>query len=259
MQGRLTFALASLALAAGTARAQQHPMYVVHQEQVKPSMVEQYEATQKEFVAMVTKNKAAMPHFSFVGLMGEDFLYTYVAPVPNYAGLDGINQDFGALAQKEGPRFADLMKRGGAPTEVVRESVVSLWPELSYAPASPRLAFEDARYFHYDFYHLMPGRDGDAEALAKDFVALFKSKNIPNAYRLFKVEMGYEMPGLIVEVGAKDPVDYYAQQKSDMALLGKEGQALFARAQALTRRFESRTAWLRPDLSVMPPAPGAAK
>jgi hypothetical protein len=252
MRGTFGVALVSLAVTAGSAWAQGHPMYVVHQEYVKPSMVQQYEGTQKEFVAMITKNKAAMPHFSFAALVSDDFVYTYVAPVPNYAGMDAITQDFGALAQKEGAGFADLMKRGGAPTELVRESVVSFWPELSYSPAAPRLRFEDARYFHYDIYHVMPGRDGDAEALAREFVALFKSKNLPNGYRLFKAEMGPELPGMVVEVAAKDPADYYTQQVADRTALGAEGQALFAKAFALTRRFETRSAWLRPDLSVMP-------
>jgi hypothetical protein len=101
----------------------------------------------------------------------------------------------------------------------------------------------------------MPGRETDADALAKEFVALFKAKNMPNGYRLFKSEMGPDMPAIIVEVGAKDAADYYAQETSNRTTLGAEGQALFAKAFALTRRFETRSGWLRPDLSVMPPAP----
>jgi hypothetical protein len=169
--------------------------------------------------------------------------------------IDGIGQDFGALAQKEGAAYADLSKRGGATTDHVRESIVSLAPELSYTSATPRLKPEEAKYFHFDIYYVMPGRETDADALAKEFVALFKAKNMPNGYRLFKSEMGPDMPAIIVEVGAKDAADYYAQETSNRTTLGAEGQALFAKAFALTRRFETRSGWLRPDLSVMPPAP----
>jgi len=252
----LTF-LAMLTVAAGAAAfgQDQRQFYVIHQEFAKPSMQQQYEAAAKEFVAMVTKNKAAMPHFSFAALSSDDFTYTYVARIPNYAGIDGINQDFGALAQKEGQAFADLTKRSGAAMESVRESVVSLSPELSYVPAMPRLKPEEARYFHYDLYHVMPGRELEAEAIAKEFLTLFKSKNIPNGYRLFKAEMGPEMPTIIIEVGAKDPADSYTQSASDRTALGEAGKALFAKAFAITRRFETRSGWLRPDLSVLPPAP----
>lgn len=244
-----------LAVAGPVGLAQEHPLYVVHQERAKPSLLKEYEASTREFVALVTKNKASMPNFSFVALQGDGLVYSYVAKIGNYAGLDLINQDFAALAQKDGAAFSELMRRGGATFESVSESVVGLYPELSYTPPAPRLKFEDARYFHYDIYHVMPGREEDADALAQEFLALFKSKNVPNGYRLFKSALGPEMPSIIVETAAKDAADYAAQDASDRALLGDAGQALFARAFALTRRFETRNGWLRPDLSVFPPAP----
>jgi hypothetical protein len=244
--------VAAAAAMAGTAAGQERPLYVIHQEFAKPSMLAEYEAGQKEFVAMVTRNKATMPHFSFAALSSDDFVYTYVARIPNFAGIDGILQDFQALARKEGTAFADLMRRGGATMDHVRDWVVSEAPELSYVPASPRLPSAEARYFHYDAYYLMPGRELEVDALAKEFVALFKAKNIPNGYRLFRVEMGPEMPGVIVEVGAKDPADYYTQSVSDRTILGEAGKALFAKAFAMTRRFETQDGWLRPDLSLAP-------
>lgn len=71
----------------------------------------------------------------------------------------------------------------------------------------PSLGGTTVANFHYDLYHVMPGRELEAEAIAKEFLTLFKSKNIPNGYWLFKAEMGPEMPTIIIEVGAKDPAD----------------------------------------------------
>jgi hypothetical protein len=251
MEKRLRLLLqAALALAAGAGFAQEHPsVYLIHQEVVKPSMVQAYEAAAKEFAAMVVRNKALVPHFTYAALAGDDFVYTYVAPIPNSSGIDAIRQDFGQLAQKEGPAFAELMKREGASQEYVKEWVVGLAPELSYAPAAPRLRREDMRYFHYDVYYVMADRGAEADALCKEFLAFFKSKNIPNGYRVFKPQVGPEMPAIIVEVGAKDPTDYETQSANDRVTLGEAGKALFAKAFAITRRFESRGAWLRPDLS----------
>jgi hypothetical protein len=249
--------LAAVVLA-GPAAAQEHPLFVIHQEFAKPSQVAEYEASTKEFAAMVTRNKSTMPHFAFTALSSEDFVYTYVVRIPNYGGIDGIGQDFLAVARKEGAAYAELMRRGGATTDHVREWVVSEAPELSYVPASPRLPFAEARFFHYDTYYLMPGRELEVDGLAKEFAALFKAKNIPNGYRIFRTEMGPEMPAIIVEVGAKDAADYYTQSVSDRAILGDTGKALFAKAFAMTRRFEQRDAWLRPDLSALP-APAAPR
>jgi hypothetical protein len=242
--------------ASGTVSAQEpRPLYLIHQEVAKPSQQPQYEAAAKEFVALFSRNRAAMPHFNFIGLQSDDFTYTYVTRIPSFGGIDGIFQDFGALAQKEGQVFAELSKRSGATTEHIRESVVSLAPELSYTPATPRMKPEDAKYLHYDIYYVMPGREADADAIAKEFLALFKSKNIANAYRVFKAELASEMPALYVEVGAKDAADYHTQLAADQAALGEAAKALFAKAFAITRRFETRSGWLRPDLSLPATAP----
>jgi hypothetical protein len=261
MRGGIGIAcMTSLTLVAGGAAfGQEHPLYVIHQEVVKPSMQQQYEASGKEFAAMVLKNRAAMPHFSYVGLSSDDFVYTYVAPIPDHGGIDGIGQDFGALAQKEGQAFVELMKRNGAALEYVKEWVVSEVPELCYTPATPRLKPEEMRFFHYDVYYVMPDREAEADALAKEFLALFKGKNVPSGYRLFKADMGPEMPAIVIEVGARDPADFYNQNVANQAAVGAAGKALFARAFAITRRFETKSGWLRPDLSAPSPAPKPQK
>lgn len=242
---------AALALLAPVAARAQNPggqFFVVHQEVAKPSMVKEYESTTKEFVALVKANKAKMPHFSFNCLASPDFTYTFVAPIPNMAGMDAINADFGALAQSAGAAFPDLNKRGGAATEYIKEWIIQLVPELSYSPAEPRAGAP--RYFHYGIYYVIPGREPEAEAVGAEYVKLFKAKAVKNGYTVYKVVMGAEMPAYIVSVGAADAAEYQADDAKLGALLGPEFQTLGARTIALTRRFETREAVARPDLSV---------
>ena len=239
---------AAVAATAQTAAAPQY--FVIHQEVAKPSMVKEYESTTKEFVALVTANKAKMPHFSFNAYMSPDLTYTFVAPVPNLAGLDAINADFGALAQAAGPAFLDLNKRSGAATEYIKEMIVQYAPELSYSPAQPRLQPGQARFYHYDMYYVMPGREADADALSSDYVKTFKSKGATTGYNVYKTAMGPEMPLYIAVIPAIDAADYESNRVKQEALLGPELQSLAARAMALTRRFETRQAVARPDLSV---------
>jgi hypothetical protein len=250
MKRPILFLAGLLAAETAFAQAPQGHYFAVHQELAKPYMIKEYEATSKEFVAMVKANKAKMPHFSFDCIVGRDFLYTYIAPMPNLAGLDGINADFGALAQSAGAAFADLMKRGGATTEVMRDGVVQLVPELSYQPAQPRLQPSEAKYRHYDIYYVLPGRETEADAVAAEYVKLFKAKNVTTGYNLFKGVLGHELPMVLVAIGAKDPVDFHTEDAKVEALLGAEGKALQAKAASLCRRFESRDGWMRPDLSV---------
>lgn len=125
---------------------------------------------------------------------------------------------------------------------------------MSYKPSSPRFKPEEATFFHYDLYFVQPGKEDEAWALCKEFVALFKAKNIANPYRIFTPRVGYETPAIFVEVPAKDAADYYGFDEKDRAALGEEGRKLFAKAFAISRRIEHRNAWLRPDLSVRPAA-----
>jgi hypothetical protein len=243
-------ALALLAPVAARAQTPGGQYFVLHQEVAKPSMIKEYESTSKEFVAMVKANKAKMPHFSFNCLASPDFTYTFVAPIPNMAGMDAVNADFGALAQSAGAAFPDLNKRGGAATEYIKEWIIQLVPELSYSPAEPRAQAGPPRYFHYDLYYVMPGREPEAESIGAEYVKLFKAKAVKNAYNVYKVVMGAEMPAYIVSVGAADAATYHADSANVSALLGSELQALGARTAALTRRFETREAVSRPDLSV---------
>jgi hypothetical protein len=245
----LSVALALVASAAG-AQTSTPPYFVIHQEIAKPSMVKEYEATSREFVALVKANKAKMPHFGFNAFMSPDFTYTFAAPIPNLAGMDAINADFGALAQAAGASFADLNKRSGAATEYISESVIQLVPESSYTTAEPRIGPGPARYFHYALYYIIPGREAEAEAVGADYVKLFKAKGVKTGYTVYKTVMGPEMPLYIVSVGALDAADYHAEDAKVRAMLGAEMQALDARLSALVRRIEMREAVVRPDLSV---------
>ena len=132
----------------------------------------------------------------------------------------------------------------------IRESVIATAPELSYAPATPRLKPEEMPYRHFDLYYLRPSTETDADAVAADFQKLFKAKAVPDGYTLYKVVMGPEMPLYVVTVGARDAADYHAQDAKMRATLGAEGAALFGRAFALTRKFETREGTFRPDLSL---------
>ena len=55
-----------------SAQLPQGPMFMIHQEIVKPSKVAEYETQGKEFVALIQQHRALMPSFSFDAIMGQD-------------------------------------------------------------------------------------------------------------------------------------------------------------------------------------------
>jgi hypothetical protein len=252
----IVFCLIAAFPAAAPAQDAKPRLFVLHQEVVRPDRVEAYEAATKEFVATVRQHQKASPQFHFNTVQGDDFTYSFVLPLADLTSLEAINQGFGALAQAVGEaKFADLMKRSGATYEWTDESLLIEEPGMSYAPANPRLKPEEGLYLHFDLYYVQPGREAEADALAKQFVALFTQKAVPDGYRLVKVLLGKDMPLYVVVVSAKDAADFAARDAANRQTLGKEGEALFARAAALCRRIDHYGGRVRPDLSVLQPAP----
>jgi hypothetical protein len=75
---------------------------------------------------------------------------------------------------------------------------------------------------------------------------------VNDGYRLFKVLTGSDLPALVVAVDARDLADYATTDAASRKRLGSDGEALFAKAFALTRRFERFNTVVRPDLSLPP-------
>jgi hypothetical protein len=165
-----------------------------------------------------------MPHLSFDCFLSNDFMYTYVAPIANLGAMDTINAEFGALAQAAGPAYAELMKRGGAATDHIRESVMQHAPELSYQPAQPRLQPSEVKYRHYDLYYVLPGREPEADALGADYVKLFKAKGATTGYNVYKTVLGPDLPLILVSVAAKDPADYYTEDAKTEACSARKAR-----------------------------------
>jgi hypothetical protein len=201
---------------------------------------------------MVEENRAAMPSFAFTGFAGTDLTYSFLAPIQGMAGGDRLRAEFEALGRAAGQRMGEVMSRSGEATESMADWIIEEHPASSYAPATPRLDPAACNYTTVDFYYLQPGREMEARALSKEFVALWKSKGIKDGWRYYEAVTGPDLPLVLIQVDAKDAADFAAADAANAAALGAEGQALFAKALALTRRIERRSALRRPDLSAAP-------
>ena len=233
--------------------------FVVHVEYALPSQIAAYEATTKEFLALVEANRDVMPGFSFQVLAGEDLSYAFVSPVAGFAEMGEIFGQFMALAEKAGPRWADLLQRAGATLDHVDEWLFVELPDASYIPAQPRLRPEEARYIEMVFYYARPGHEAAADALGAEIRQLYASKAFPYGYRVFKAAMGADMPLYAVSIPAKDPADLAALHALERQMLGADYDATGAKVMAVTRRMEVKHYWVRPDLSLRPAAAPAGR
>lgn len=229
--------------------------YLIHEEIVRPNMLAQYEATTREFFNLLGEQKVDPKVFGVNTYVTTDMHYVFVAPISNFSGVDSIYQVFMNLGQ--GPakdRFNDLTRRGNATMYSYNEFVAVRRDDLSYVPATPRLKPEERRFVHWQFYYLDGSRMSEAEQIARDYVTLFKSKNIPDGFTIFEALSGNDLPLWVVASTGRSAADYYSNDEKNLATLGADVRPLQARALAVTRKYEVKDGTARTDIGYPIPA-----
>jgi len=236
-------------------------LFLLYEDHVKPSMSGAYETSTKDMLKAFSDAKVSSPSFEMMAFAYDDFTtYCYLTPIPNYAALDGVESDWMKVAERVGKeRWKKLMDAGAPTVDGCTEMVVEHLTSLSYIPAAPRLKASEMPYFVDYYYYVMPGREDEFKALAKQFAALYKSRGIANGWNLYQIVMGDSLPLFVVGHDAKDPVDFAEWDQKDTVALGDEAKALFGKVLAACRKVEVRPGWWRPDLSYRISAPEPAR
>jgi len=260
----LALALLALPLAvfAQPAPSPKPAIIAVHEEIVPPSMVMRYEALTKELLATLAAKNVNDPNIALTTFMTPDFHYVYVSPLKG--GLAGFETMFNAwmsVPDKVGKeKWAEMTARSVGTTSSYNEILAMRRDDLSYMPAIPRLKPEEQVYVRWQFYYLVPGKESEAEQVAKDYASLFKSKNIADGFTIYMAMNGNDLPLLVAAITAKSAADFAMIDEKNTATLGNDLRALQARALSITRKFETREGWYRPDLSYpAPPMKTASK
>jgi hypothetical protein len=221
-------------------------------------MMAAYEASTRDFIAMVQAHRAAMPTFHADAYMTDDLEYLYTMPISGFAQMDALMGEFMAMEQAGGDGWRQMMQENGSTMVKVDEWIVLYRPDLSYVPEQPRLKDEEIDTFRWEFYYLQPESGAAAEQLAKDIAAFYRERGISDPFHVFQAVMGGDLPFLVVSVPGKDEADIHASYQKVAASVGDAWAPYEQRIMQLIRRMEVKTARMRPDLSIARPEPPAA-
>lgn len=245
--------LVPVSLPAQTAPAQP-AYYIVHEEVARPGMVAQFESATRDLFGAFAAQKVDPKVFG-MNTYVIDLHYLFISPIPNYGALDARLSAWNSVAAAVGPeKWRALMSRALPTAESWSDWVMVRRGDLSYVPANPRLKPGDTRFVHLTYYYVDPAHIADAEQVSKDYAALFRSKDIAEAFTVWQVVTGHDTPLYLVASYGKSAADLYAAAERVNATLGAEANALAARAGTATRRIETHDAVYRPDLSYPLPA-----
>ena len=221
----------------------------VHEDHVKPAMLQEYEQVSKEFVEACKKNNIS--DLSFITMATDDFRYAYIGGIENMAALD--KNSFAEMQEKMGmDAFGSMMNRMDKCYTDHIDYVLNLDPELSYMPDGMTQMPEGMNYRSNTLYYVSPENYSKANDVAKRFRALFAEKNSKMHYRVYRSGFGAPATFFLVAIAAQSPAHFETMNAENMQLLGEQGAALNAELMTIISDMEPMRGYMRPDLSYAP-------
>jgi len=222
-------------------------LFSVHQDNIKPSMVGQYEEAAMGLIAAFKEYGMEIPTM-FVS-QTDDFTYYYLSPIENYAALDEMNAKWGELIEKMGAeKWAELDDAFEGTYFSHKDFIIKRSGELSYTPENPRLVTKDASFIHWDWYWIEEGKESEAMEVTKKFKNLFAANKIADSFTIWTSDIGTDYGLIVVTQIAKDAEDYYAMTSKRGEVIGDEMDLLYEKFVKYVKKYEHENGKLRHDL-----------
>jgi len=224
-------------------------LYVVWDVIVYPDKFMEYEAGMVEAIKFYTKHDFP---WGWAAYRTDDFHYYFLMPIENMAQIDKFFEYGKKMQQTAGSEYMAMAEGMLGTYESETLGVVLMRTDISYIPENPRVASEDMTFFEYSYYYLKPGMEMEAEKLAADWHAYFKSQDIKNGFNIFTSIMWADQPLWVVTTGYQNKADYHAQAAKMAASAGEDYLALAKKTMDGCRMYERRTGVLIPEMSYVP-------
>jgi len=221
--------------------AQEAPdRFAIFEDNVKPSMDVQYKEALKKLKNACEENK--INSFSWVSVMFEDNSYHHLVPIKGMGDLDkNMMADLESKMGKEA--LSSIFNELNQCVDRQTSSVVSFHKDMSYLEPAEGENFRDLL-----FWYVLPGKEMEAEKIIMEWKGLYESKKAPNGYAVYKVDLGNE-PGYVIVSWGKDEADHAVKMMKTHEMFGEEGNQLWSKTMLITKRYDSRRAWVLPEYS----------
>lgn len=250
---KLNFLIAALLLMlpcmAWTQDKNKSQAYWVHEDVVKPSMINEYETICKELTSNMKKYN--IQELNVIVSNTDDNRYLWVSPIENMAQID--KPIFATLAQKMGAEaMGNLFDRMDKCYDIEQNYILHLDKELSYMPGgitqTPK--GQDYRKFHY--FHYVPGNEAVVKEKVKAIRSLFENMGSKLDYRVYRSGFGTRGAFYMVAIAAKDAADYESKINENNELMGDDWQNAYNDFMSSLEKYEAFEGRMRPDMAYSP-------
>lgn len=225
-------------------------LYHVHEDVVRPSMLQDYEKTSKEF--MDNAKKYNLPGAKWVTTQTNDFRYLYVMPIAKMADLD--DRSFWIkLGEKMGKENLDqVFKNWDKCYSTHFDYIIILNKDLSYMPGGITQTPEGQDYRRFYYIHTTPQNVDKLTESLKEVKNMFQKKGSKMEYRVYESGFGVKGKYFMIAIAAKDGATYETMDEANNVLIGADADKVFGEMMKNVTKFEEVTGRMRPDLAYTP-------
>lgn len=221
-------------------------MFLIHQDNVKPSKAMEYETIAKEF------NDASIAHnvqTQWITAVRDDFTYYYITPIKNMAELDEDPME--DMAKAMGDKFGEMFERFNKCYDSHGSYLMRSVDALSYkAPEGTDMS--DQNYRVWFMMHYKPKNAAKMKEGMKAVKELFESKGSKEYYNVYHTALGTMDNYYLVSIPAKGEIDSATRSKANQDVLGPDRYKTFNKVINYTEKMEEFRGKMRPDLSYSP-------
>ncbi|MCR8667750.1 hypothetical protein NO995_08650 [Aestuariibaculum sp. M13] len=222
-------------------------MYRIHQDNVKPSKLEDYEKTAKAFnEACVKYNVQA----NWATATTDNLKYLYISEIENMAALD--NRPFAEMAKAMGDDFGKLFDDFDKCYDSHSSYIIHLVKDLSYMPEGFSMMQEGQDYRKWFYIYFTPQNAKKVREGMEAVKNMYETKKSKEYYRVYRNGFGTSEDCYLVAVSSKDEIDGATKAKENDKLLGPDSWDTFKKVMDYAERFEEVSGKMRPDLSYFP-------
>ena len=227
--------------------SQAQKMYQIHQDNVKPSMVSEYEKVAKEFVEACKKHNPKAP---WVTAVTNDMKYSYISPMENFADLD--KRQFADMSKAMGDDWGKMFQSFDKCYDSHNDYILTLSESLTYMPEGVSQTQEGMDHRRWIYLYYTPENSKKVYDALKGVKDLFASKNSKSYYRIYRSGFGCAENFYLVAISSKDESDEFLRGKANQEVLGDDRKPIFANLMGSIARYEEISGEMRPDLSYAP-------
>ena len=232
-----------------TAQQDSKPVRVlVMQDVVYPNKADAYEKAQKDMNEFIKKN---YPDVKWTCLQTDSYTYNYIVKFDDYSKIDDMNKMWAdKMKTVDQNEFTKLANNFIGTISATHQRVCTLDKKGSYSSKNPYINQPDAKFYHWDYFEFIPGKEDEALAVAREEAALSEKLKLRGDFHLWHISIGDNTNAFLYTSWDKDRVTFFTDMENDNKIAGKEMEDLDKKFMSYVVKFDHWNGKARPELSI---------